>query len=90
MFHEEQPGYVNMTTLDCVHKGCEATLVSAVWFILAPRAQTQKNRPEKGHCFKPNGQLTLDHLQQMMCLTNDCGKLEPSSSIPISISELNS
>lgn len=63
MFFEEQPGYVDVPTLNCIHKGCEATFVSAVWFILTPRAQTQNNRAEKSHCFKPKGQLTLDHLQ---------------------------
>lgn len=34
MFFKEQPGYVDVSTLNRIHKGCEATLISAVWFIL--------------------------------------------------------
>lgn len=40
MFIEEQPSDVDVTTLDCVHQGGDATVVSVVWFILAPRAKT--------------------------------------------------
>lgn len=44
MFLEEQPGYVDVPTLNRIHKGGEATPVSAVWFILTPGAQTQNKR----------------------------------------------
>lgn len=33
---KQQPGHVNMPTLDGIHEGCEAAAVPAVGFILAP------------------------------------------------------
>lgn len=40
MFIKEQPSDIDVTTLDCIHQGGDATVVSVVWFILAPRDKT--------------------------------------------------
>lgn len=56
MFFKKQLCYIDVATLDCIHKRGDATLVFAVWFILAPRVKIHNNRIENIHHVTADGQ----------------------------------
>ena len=75
MYFKEQLGYADMATLNCIHEGCDTTVVSTVWFIVTPIGKSKTETTVNGQHFQPETGDTMICGQTVFLTSNLCQPL---------------